>query len=130
MFTQDASLSDSLTVHAFSSHTNMPWDSQHHSSHFRDSRHSMRARPDARKKPGALIHTGKIVPLMITSQLKNSLRRWMNPISENTITVMVVNGFFICSLLIIVCVSDNGHGCGIQIRLSLEMILMVRIPAA
>jgi len=59
----------------------------------------MRASPDARKKPGALIHIGKIVPLMITSHPKNRRRKCINPISENTITAMVVNGFIIRSFL-------------------------------
>jgi len=51
------------------------------------------------KKPGALIHIGKIIPLMITSHPKNSRRRCIKAISENTIIAMIVNGFMICSFL-------------------------------
>jgi hypothetical protein len=36
---------------------------------------------------------------MVTSQAKNSRRRCIKAISKNTIIVMVVNGFMICSLL-------------------------------
>jgi hypothetical protein len=59
------------------------------------SRHSINASLEAIKKPGALIHTGKIIPFMTTSHSKNSRRRCIKPISEKTIIVMVVNGFII-----------------------------------
>jgi hypothetical protein len=68
-------------------------------SYFRDSRHSINASPDAIKKPGALIHIGKIIPLMTTSHPKNSRRRCITAISENTIIAMVVNGIMIPSFL-------------------------------
>jgi len=51
------------------------------------------------KKPGALIHIGKTMPPMVTSQPKNSRRRCIKAISEKTIIAIVVNGFMIRSLL-------------------------------
>jgi hypothetical protein len=68
-------------------------------SYFRVSCHSINASPDAIKKPGALIHIGKIIPLMTTSHPKNSRRRCITAISENTIIAMVVNGIMIPSFL-------------------------------
>jgi hypothetical protein len=49
----------------------------------------MNASPDAMKKPGALIQTGEIIPLRMTSHPKKS-RRCTSPTNEKMITVMVV----------------------------------------
>jgi len=94
------------------------------------SRHSINASPDARKKPGALIQTGRIIPSRMTSHPKKSRRRCSSPTNEKMITAMVVNGFMACSLLTIVCVSHNSCRCGIQIRFPLEIIITVRVLAS
>jgi len=70
-----------------------------HCFYFRDSRHSINASPDAIKKPGTLIHIGKIILLMTTSQPKSNRRRCIKAISENTIIAIVVKGLMIRSLL-------------------------------
>jgi hypothetical protein len=62
---------------------------------FRDSHHSINASPDTVKKAGALIRISKIMPFMTAFHPKNSQRKCMKAISENTTTAMVVNGFLI-----------------------------------
>jgi hypothetical protein len=70
------------------------------SDYFRDSRHNINASPAINKKPGTLIHRGRIRPFIITSQPKYSRKRCKKAIIEKIIIAIVANGFTYLSLLL------------------------------